>query len=62
MEKGTNNMAIATAWILRHPAKMQVIVGTTNSERLQAISEASQITLSREEWYELYRAAGNKLP
>lgn len=54
--------AIAIAWILRHPAKMQPIVGTTNRDRIKAICKASEIVLSREEWYELYRAAGNKLP
>lgn len=54
--------AIAIAWILRHPAKMQPIVGTTNKDRIKAICKASEVVLSREEWYELYRAAGNKLP
>lgn len=54
--------AIAIAWILRHPAKMQPIVGTTNRDRIKAICKASEVVLSREEWYELYRAAGNKLP
>lgn len=54
--------SIAIAWILRHPAKMQPIVGTTNRDRIKAICKASDIVLSREEWYELYRAAGNKLP
>jgi len=54
--------AIAIAWILRHPAKIQPIVGTTNSERLKDICKASEVKLTREEWYEIYRAAGNKLP
>lgn len=54
--------AIAIAWILRHPAKIQPIVGTTNSDRLRDICKASEVILSREEWYEIYRAAGNKLP
>lgn len=54
--------AIATAWILRHPAKMQVIIGTMNSKRISDISKASNIVLSREDWYEIYRAAGNVLP
>lgn len=54
--------AIATAWILRHPAKMQVIIGTMNSKRISDISKASNIVLSREDWYEIYRAAGNILP
>lgn len=54
--------AVAVAWILRHPAKMQVVIGTMNKERISDISRASSIALSREEWYEIYRAAGNKLP
>lgn len=54
--------AIAIAWLLRHPAKMQPIVGTMNKERLTDIAKASDVTLSREEWYDLYRAAGNQLP
>ncbi|WP_019908459.1 aldo/keto reductase [Paenibacillus sp. HW567] len=61
-EKGVADTAIAIAWLLRHPAKMQPIVGTTNTARLLDIAKASDITLSREEWYEIYRAAGNKLP
>jgi len=60
--KGVSNNAIAVAWILRHPAKMQVIVGTTNPERLAATCKGSDVKLTREEWYAIYRAAGNKLP
>ncbi len=60
--KGVTNTAIAIAWILRHPAKMQPIVGTTNADRLKDICKASDITLSRQEWYAIYLAAGNKLP
>jgi predicted oxidoreductase len=60
--KGVPNTAIATAWILRHPAKIQPIVGTTSADRLKDICKASKIELSRQEWYEIYRAAGNKLP
>ena len=54
--------AIAIAWILRHPAKMQPVTGTTNLTRLSDSLKASEIKLTREEWYEIYRAAGNKLP
>jgi len=54
--------AIPIAWILRHPAKIQPIVGTTNVKRLKEICQASNITLTRKEWYDLYKAAGNKLP
>ena len=61
-KKGVTNSAIATAWILRHPAKIQTIVGTTNTSRLRDICKASEVELTREEWYELYRAAGNQLP
>jgi len=60
--KGVSNTAIAIAWILRHPARMQPIVGTTNPGRLKDICKASEVTLTRLEWYEVYRAAGNKLP
>ena len=60
--KGVTNSAIAIAWILRHPAQMQPIVGTTRPERVKEICKASDITLSRQEWYEIYRAAGNTLP
>jgi predicted oxidoreductase len=56
------NTAIATAWILRHPAKIQTIVGSMNAERIKEICKASNITLTRQEWYEIYLAAGNKLP
>lgn len=56
------NTAIAAAWILRHPAKMQLIAGTTKASRLTEICRAADITLTREEWYRLYLAAGHILP
>ncbi len=61
-EKGVTNSAITIAWLLRHPAKMQPIVGTTNPGRLREIARASEIELTRQEWYALYMAAGNVLP
>jgi len=61
-KKGVPSIAIPIAWILRHPAKIQPIVGTTNPSRLKDICKASEVNLSREEWYELYRSAGNRLP
>ncbi|MBX3080888.1 MAG: aldo/keto reductase [Anaerolineae bacterium] len=60
--KGVTNTAIAIAWLLRHPAQMQPIIGTTNPQRVKDSCQASGITLTRPEWYEIYRAAGNKLP
>jgi len=62
LSKGITKEALVIAWMLRHPAKMQPIVGTTNPERLTNICKASDVTISREEWYEIYRAAGNELP
>jgi predicted oxidoreductase len=59
---GVTNTAIAIAWILRHPARMQPIIGTTNPGRVKDACKASTVTLTRPEWYEIYRAAGNKLP
>lgn len=59
---GVSKTTIAIAWILRHPAKMQPITGTTNLTRLVDCLQAAQITLTREEWYEIYQAAGNVLP
>lgn len=53
---------IATAWILRHSAGMQVIAGTTSEERLKEIVQACTIELTKEEWYQLYLAAGHPLP
>lgn len=57
-----SNTTIAIAWILRHPARMQPVTGTTSLERLIDCCKASEITLTRQEWYEIYRAAGNVLP
>jgi predicted oxidoreductase len=57
-----SNTTIAIAWLLRHPAKMQPVIGTMNVDRLKECCKASEITLTREEWYEIFRAAGNILP
>jgi predicted oxidoreductase len=54
--------AVAVAWILRHPAKMQVVLGTTKTKRLKDCFKASKVKLTHTEWYDLYQAAGNKLP
>lgn len=58
----TTSTGLAAAWILRHPANMQVIAGTMNKDRLEQIAKASDISMSREDWYSLYMAAGNGLP
>ena len=59
---GVSKTAIAIAWILRHPAKMQAIAGTMNPEHLKEIVDACKVDLSREEWYRLYLASGKFLP
>ena len=56
------NTTIAIAWLLRHPARMQPVTGTMNLERLSDCCRASEIHLTREEWYAIYRSAGNVLP
>lgn len=61
-EKSVAREAIAIAWLLRHPAHMQPIIGSMNPERIAAICEASNITLSREEWYEVYRSGNYPIP
>ena len=54
--------AIAIAWVLRYPAKMQAVVGTTNPKHLIEASQATNFSITRKEWYEIYLAAGNNLP
>lgn len=55
-------MAIATAWITRHPAGMQVVLGTTTPSRVAEAAQGSDLPLTRPEWYELFRAAGHHVP
>ncbi|MFB7844906.1 aldo/keto reductase family oxidoreductase [Microbacterium sp. NPDC056052] len=59
---GVTPIGIATAWITRHPAGMQVVLGTTTPSRVQEAAEGADVELSRAEWYELFRAAGHTLP
>ncbi|HEW1603012.1 TPA: aldo/keto reductase [Streptococcus pneumoniae] len=59
---GVTSSIIAISWILRYPAKMQAVVGTTNPKHLREVSRAANFSLTRKEWYEIYLAAGNNLP
>ena len=59
---GVTKAAIAIAWILRHPAKIQVIAGTMNPTHLREMAEADKIELTHEEWYKLYLSSGKFLP
>ncbi len=59
---GVTPTGIAIAWITRHPANMQVVLGTTKPERVVESAAGSDVPLSREEWYRLFTAAGHTLP
>ncbi|WP_166984194.1 aldo/keto reductase [Paramicrobacterium fandaimingii] len=59
---GVTPIAIATAWITRHPARMQVVLGTTTPQRVSDAAAGSDIPLTHSEWYELARAAGHRVP
>lgn len=54
--------ATVAAWILRHPVKMQVVTGTVKTDHLLEIAAGADVAITREEWYEIYRAAGHILP
>ena len=61
--KGVSGEAILVAWLLRHPAKIQPIIGTTNAERIRASCAGDGVILTREEWYALFIAGrGERLP
>jgi predicted oxidoreductase len=62
-EKGVSPDAILIAWILRHPARIQPLPGTTKPDRILAACEGEDVTLTREEWYRLFTAGrGENLP
>ena len=59
---GVSDSAVAVAWILRHPARIQALIGSMNPGRIADIARAMEIRLSRQDWYRLYLSAGNPLP
>lgn len=59
---GVQPNAVAAAWLLKHPADFTVINGTTKPERVKEILKAKEFTLTRSEWYELYKSVGRILP
>jgi predicted oxidoreductase len=55
--------AVLLAWLMRHPARIQPVIGTTNPQRIADCASAMHIELSRDDWYALYVAArGRPLP
>ena len=61
-EYNVTKSAIAIAWILRHPACMQPIVGTTSVKHLKESCQAADVELTRQQWYDLYLASEKPLP
>lgn len=59
---GVSREAMVVAWILRHPAQMQVLIGSMNPDRIANMLQSQSVNLSREDWYAIYRSAGNVLP
>lgn len=59
---GVTVSAATLAWILRHPARMQPIIGSTNPTRISGMAKAAEVKITHEEWYDVYRAAGNRIP
>ncbi|GIF04986.1 aldo/keto reductase [Actinoplanes siamensis] len=59
---GVPAIAIATAWITRHPGGMQVVLATAAPERVTGAAQGSDVPLTRAEWYELSRASGHRAP
>lgn len=63
VEKSATPAAIALAWLLRHPSRMQPIIGSVNPDRIREATRADAIELTRGEWYSLLTAArGTPLP
>ena len=60
--ENASKAAVAIAWILRHPAKMQAIIGTMNPDRIKDACKASEVNISHHDWYDLYLSAGKYLP
>ncbi|MBR1797742.1 MAG: aldo/keto reductase [Clostridiales bacterium] len=61
-EQNVSPSAVAIAWVLRYPHKMQAVIGTTKADRVREMALATDVKLSRKEWYEIYQSAGNTLP
>lgn len=59
---GITSTGLAIAWLLRHPAKMQPVIGTTTPARIKEVCHASDVVITHDEWYDLYKSAGKRLP
>ena len=62
-QSGVDRAAVATAFLLAHPAKITPVLGTNNLDRISAISAAETVQLDRQDWFSLYEAAlGSEVP
>jgi len=61
-DTGITPTGVAVSWITRHPANIQVVLGTTKPQRVRESAAGTDVTLTREQWYRLFRAAGHTLP
>ncbi len=59
---GITPSGVVAAWILRHPAKIQMITGTMKTLRMKEIFNGAEINITREQWYEIYCSSGRILP
>ena len=59
---GITPTGLAIAWLLRHPAKMQPVIGTTTPARIKEVCHASDVIITHDEWYDIYKSAGKRLP
>ena len=60
---GVDRAAVATAFLLAHPAKITPVLGTNNLDRISVISAAETVQLDRQDWFSLYEAAlGSEVP
>jgi predicted oxidoreductase len=59
-EKDVSKESIVLAWLMRHPAGIRPIIGTTNPDRIKAVADISKVTISRREWYDLFIASRGK--
>lgn len=59
---GVTSSGMAIAWLLRHPSAMQPVIGTTTSSRIKEVCHASDVVITHDEWYELYKSCGKRLP
>lgn len=56
-EHGVDETAVATAWLLRHPATILPVMGTNSLDRIAKIADATKVEMDRQTWFELYTLA-----